>query len=212
MISSAVTSKSPAAMHTLAEELRRRGGGTRFIAAADAIASEFLHAGRLSEAGETLADSMLYALEQDARLEDVKPREWVLLAASAATLAAARPERVELCDIVASIWMDVGASPNVCHGWSDSLVAWALLGILFREPSGAEGALEGLRGMDRHELARTLEYCKDRVYTGADADADLLFAFPPQPVLRLLAVRLLAEHDGFGPEGLAAWLEAHGLK
>jgi hypothetical protein len=212
MISPAVTSKSPAAMHTLAEELRRRGGGTRFIAAADAIASEFLVSGRLSEAGETLADSMLYALEQDTRLEDVKPREWVLLAASAATLAAARPERVELCDVVASIWMDGGASPNVCHGWSDSLVAWALLGILFREPSGAEGALDGLRGMNRHELARTLEYCKDRMHAGDTPDADLLFSFPPQPMLRLLAVRLLAEHDGFGPEGLAAWLEAHGLK
>ena len=199
-------------MQSLAEELRRCGGGRRFIAAGDALAGELLSTGNLSEAGETLADSMLYALEQDAQLEDVKPREWVMLAASAAALAAARPERVALCDLVANIWMEGGADPNVCHGWSDSLVAWALLGILFREPSGAEGALAGLRGMDRHELARTLQDCQDRLHTGENADVDWLFSFPSQPLLRLVAVRLLAEHDGFGPEGLNAWLEAQGLK
>ena len=198
-------------MSSLASRLMECGGGELFIEAGSALARDVFEQGFMSEEAEHLAGVMLHQLEHDPCLENVASSDRVLLAATAAVLAVARPEQTDLCDRVARIWLQEGASIEACGPRPESLVAWTLLAWLVQEADEPTEALDALRKLNRHELVRSLEIYRQAIHQGTHIDPDGMYDLPKQSLFRLLAARLLAAHDGFGPEALCSWLHMNGF-
>ncbi len=196
---------------TLASRLMSHGGGDPFIAAGMSLAGGILERGHVADEAEHLATVMLHQLEQDARLEDVAPGQWPLLAASVATLAVARPERSDVCDRVARLWLKRGALTGAADQRTESLVAWVLLALLLEDGSSPKEAVAALWVRNGHSWVRALEMIRQGLHQGETIDPDGIFDLPQHALVRLSAARLLAAHDGFGPESLCAWLKTHGF-
>lgn len=195
----------------LASRLLSHGGGDSFVAAGMGLAGDILERGYVSDEAEHLATVMLHHLEQDAQLEEVAAGQWPLLAASVAILAVARPEQSDVCDRVARLWIQKGALTGPADQRTESLVAWVLLSLILEDGSSPDAAIAALWARNGHNWVRTLEVIRQGLHQGETIDPDGIFDLPQHALVRLLAARLLAAHDGFGPEALCSWLKTHGF-
>lgn len=197
--------------YSLASRLTTVGGTERLTEGGLMLAADLLAGETPSADQEPLVAAMFQQLGQDPSEEQLKSTQWPLWIATNAILGVARPEQMGVTDRRARAWLQRCACWGAEGQRTESLVAWALLELLYLGGVRSEAPVEALAARNGHDWIRTIDTFEQGLSLGESIDPEGLFDLPKHALVRLLAVRLLAEHDGFGTEAVPGWLRMHGF-
>ncbi len=175
------------------------------------LAADLLSGEYVGDELDYLVAAMSRQLAQEPGEEELKATQWPLWIATVSILGVARPEHTEATDRIAKTWLQRCARWGADGQRTESVVAWALLELLYAGGVRPKAPIAALADRNGHDWIRTVEAFQQGLSLGDSIDPEGLFDLPKHALVRLLAVRLLAEHDGFGTEAVSGWLRMHGF-
>ena len=197
--------------YSLASKLTTLGGTERFTEGGLMLATDLLAGVYTGDEQDHLIAALFQQLPDEPGEAALKRTQWPLWVASLAALGVARPEQTAATDRIARAWL------QRCAGWGDegqrteSVVAWSLLELLYEGEARLALPIAALEARNGHDWIRTVEMFRQGLSFGESIDPEGLFDLPKHALVRLLAVRILAEHDGFGTEAVPGWMRVHGF-
>ena len=164
--------------YSLASRLTTSGGSERFTEAGLMLAGDLLAGEYAGDELDHLVAAMSRQLAQEPCEDELRGTQWPLWIASVSILGVARPEHVEATDHVARTWLQRCAHWGADGQRTESVVAWALLQLLYTRGVRPEASVAALVERNGHDWIRTVETFQQGLCLGDSIDPEGLFDLP----------------------------------